>query len=170
MINIKIEKIDGNAIIPTIANEGDMGMDFYAHKDVIIPGQKQSVSHEFNAGVYGTKKHQIFIPVGLGREIIPTGIKMELPEGYGLFIKDRSSIAWKEGLFTTAGVIDNGYRGEIGIVIYNASGVNKMIKKGTKIAQGVLIPIPKVNMYEVESLSETKRGEKGYGSSDEKSI
>jgi dUTP pyrophosphatase len=136
---IKVKKLDPNAKIPTKAYKGDLGIDFYA----------LDTFH------------------GLPNEVlrVRTGIALELPEGYGLIIKDRSSVGLN-GIFTCAGVIDNGYRGEIIIGMWSNEPFT--IKKWTKVAQGILVPQFEVDFEEVEELSEAERGEKGFGSSNKK--
>ena len=95
---------------------------------------------------------------------IRTGIAIQLPEGYGAIIKDRSSLASK-GLHVVAGVIDNGYRGEIIVKMVNLTDKPIFIEEGSKIAQLILIPIVDCRVVESNRLTETERGSKGFGSS-----
>ena len=136
---MKVKKLFDNAILPTKAHAGDLGYDLYAQAPMVIfPGE-----------------------VGL----IPTGISVQFPEGYGALLRDRSSVATKQYLFVVAGVIDNGYTGEIKIALYNGGGNTARISEGTKIAQMILVPT--VN-FEIEEVTETTsvdgRGSNGFGS------
>ena len=106
----------------------------------------------------------------LTRKSIRTGIHIALPEGTFGFIKERSSIALKKGLFTMAGIIDNSYRGEIVIILYNTNKNEYVeIKEGEFIAQLLIVSIIEPNnIIEVDSLEElgkTIRGERCFGSS-----
>ena len=94
---------------------------------------------------------------------IPLGIKIKLPKGYGAFIKDRSSMAWK-GIHVLGGVIDNDYIGELQVILINF-GKKYKIKRGDKIAQLVLIKTVDCDVEFVYELESTKRGDKGFGSS-----
>lgn len=153
---LKIKKLDDTAIIPTKAHRGDLGWDFYSLEDVtILPGE--------------TKR-------------IKTGIAVGLPEGFGMILKERSSMGAK-GVALRGGVIDNGYTGEIQVMLTNLNMKtaypqdeftlkNRMvpdkrieIRKGDKICQGVIQKVHEVNLIEVESLDDTSRGDKGFGSS-----
>ena len=98
-------------------------------------------------------------------KLISTGIAIQFPNGYGGIIRDRSSIATKRHLFTVAGVIDNGYVGEIKVAIYNASDGYEVIHKGEKFAQLILIPTVDFTIERVDELiSADQRGESGFGS------
>jgi dUTP pyrophosphatase len=136
---MRVKRLSDRAQLPTKAHLGDLGYDLYANESVVIfPGETK---------------------------IVKTGIAIQFPTGYGAFIKDRSSVATKKGLFTVAGVIDNGYIGEIGIALYN--GIESLIRVevGEKIAQLVLIPTVDFKVEEVdEVISADFRGEGGFGS------
>jgi len=142
---MKVKKISKNAKLPTRAYENALGYDLYAIEDTFIPAVDENG--------------------GIGMAKVRTGIAIELPPMWGAFIKDRSSMATKRRLIAVAGVIDNDYRGEIMVCLENHSGRPQEIKAGEKIAQLVLIPIANFEVVEVDELSETKRGEKGFGSS-----
>jgi len=106
----------------------------------------------------------------LTRKSIRTGIYIALPKGTFGFIKERSSLALKKGLFTIAGIIDNSYRGEIIVVLYNSNKDEYVeIKEGEFIAQLLIVNVIEPNnIIEVDSLEElgkTIRGERGFGSS-----
>jgi len=122
---------------------GDLGYDlFAAEDDTIFPDETRLIS---------------------------TGIAIQLPEGYGGFIKDRSSVSTKSSVFTVAGVIDNGYIGEIKVAMHNAGEDSWYCKTGDKIAQLVLIPTVNFGVQEVtELIAPDQRGTGGFGSTDER--
>lgn len=138
---LKVKRLSDTALPPQKAHVGDLGYDLYASEAVgIFPGETK---------------------------IVKTGIAIQFPAGYGGFIKDRSSVATKKGLFTVAGVIDNGYIGEIGIALYNGTDSLIHVARGEKIAQLVLIPTVNFDVVEVdEVLSADERGTGGFGSTD----
>lgn len=135
---VKILKIDSDAIIPNYANEDDAGLDLYSVEELIIKPNK--------------------------RAAIRTGVKMEIPEGYVGLVWDKSGLALNDGIKTMAGVIDSGYRGEIKIVLINLSNQDFEIKKGQKIAQMLIQKIEHPEIEIAEFLSESGRGEGGFGS------
>lgn len=135
---IKFQKILAETIIPHYAHPGDAGLDIFSAEETIIKA--------------GEIKN------------IRTGVKMELPEGFIGLVWDKSGLALKNGIKTMAGVIDTGYRGEIGIVLINLSGQDYKIEKGQKIAQMLIQKAEQVEIEETQKLSETKRGIGGFGS------
>lgn len=139
---IKVKKLHPDAKLPTKVYEGDLGYDLYAYDPKID-------SH---------------IVIDKYLQKIPTGIAIELPEGYGAVIKDKSSLA-KYGLKILGGVIDNGYKGEIIVFIFNTFHYPYKFNRGDKIAQLILIPLVNFPVVEVSQLTETLRGDKGFGSS-----
>ena len=143
---LKVKKIKQDATIPTKAHENDAGFDLYA---------------------LNTQGDNTDLPTPI--RIINTGIAMEIPEGYFGLIKPRSGLSAKEGIDVLAGVVDSGYRGEIKVVLQssNARGI-RVIARGEKIAQIIILPLPQVKLEIVEELEESERGEKGFGSSDKK--
>ena len=135
---IKFQKILDEAIIPHYAHQGDAGMDIFSVEETIIKsGERKSVR---------------------------TGVKMELAEGFVALVWDKSGLALKNGIKTMAGVIDSGYRGEIGVVLANLSGQDYKIEKGQKIAQMLIQKVERMEIKEVKELSETKRSGGGFGS------
>jgi dUTP pyrophosphatase len=136
---LKVKKLHPNATMPSKAHAGDLGYDLFACSVMdVFPDETK---------------------------LIRTGVAIQFPEGYGGFIKDRSSIASKKGLFTVAGVIDNGYIGEIQVAFHNASEEVVEINPGDKIAQLVLIPTVNFQVEEVEELvQQDQRGAGGFGS------
>jgi len=138
MTTIKIKKINSYAIIPKYAHEGDAGFDLCSVEEYILsPGEK---------------------------EIVKTGLQMEIPEGYFGSIRDRSGMAAKHAIHTLAGVVDSHYRGEVGVVLINLGKEKYEVKKGDRIAQMIIQPVETAKIEEVNELSETKRGEGGFGS------
>lgn len=145
---IYIKLLNENARMPTRAKDGDAGLDLYASEDVFIPQGATAV--------------------------VPVGVATEIPINTMLKIEDRSSMAAK-GLRTGAGIVDQGYRGEIKVVMHNLTCIEdsdpvlfkkgKKIKKGDKVAQAILHPILLPIPYEVKELSDTSRGSGGFGSS-----
>ena len=136
---MKVKKLSEYAQLPQKAHAGDLGYDLFSNEgSAIFPGETK---------------------------VIKTGIAIQFPEGYGGFIKDRSSVATKKGLFTVAGVIDNGYIGEICIALHNGTDSLIHVAPGEKIAQLVLIPTVDFKVEEVdEVISADFRGEGGFGS------
>ena len=139
--NLKFKKLSSTAIEPTREHESDVGLDLYS-------------TERANIGPNG------------GRKAISTGWAVEIPEGYYGKIEERSGFGSKSALSRKAGVIDSGYRGEIKIVMQNNSPYPIYVDPGTKIAQLIIHRQPKVTFEFVKELSDTARGEKGFGSSD----
>lgn len=137
MITIKIKRLNDFAILPDYSHPGDAGMNLYAAVDVTIqPGEVVKVS---------------------------TGIATEIPEGFVGLIWDRSSMGSK-GVKRMGGVIDAGYRGEIMVALLNTTAAPFEIKKGDKIAQMLIQEVSAVQLVEVQELSDTSRGDGGFGS------
>ena len=135
---IKFQKILDEAIIPHYAHQRDAGMDVFSAEDAVI------------------KSGEI--------KSIKTGVKMEMPERFVGLFWDKSGLAFKNGIKTMAGVIDSGYRGEIGIVLANLSDQDYKIEKGQKIAQMLIQKIEPMEIEEKKNLNETSRGAGGFGS------
>jgi dUTP pyrophosphatase len=136
---MQVKRLSANAVLPHKAHAGDLGYDLFTNEGAaVFPNETK---------------------------IVKTGIAIQFPEGYGAFIKDRSSVATKKGLFTVAGVIDNGYIGEICIALHNGTDSLIHISPGEKIAQLVLIPTVNFGVTEVDELvSADQRGVGGFGS------
>lgn len=102
----------------------------------------------------------------LERAIVPTGIYMELPNGYEAQIRPRSGLAAKKGItvLNAPGTIDADYRGEIGVILVNLSKDDFIVAHGERIAQMVVAKHERINWIEAEDLSDTKRGSGGFGS------
>ena len=104
------------------------------------------------------------------RKLIPTGLFIELPAGFEAQIRPRSGLALKRGLtvLNTPGTIDADYRGEVGVILINLSGEPQTIEPGERICQMVIAKHESPEVVEVEELSETERGEGGFGHSGRK--
>lgn len=106
----------------------------------------------------------------LQRALIPTGLRIAVPDGYEVQIRPRSGLALKHGisLVNTPGTIDADYRGQIGVIVINLSDTPFTIEPGERIAQMVLCPVAQIVWHSVETLDETERGEGGFGHSGRK--
>jgi dUTP pyrophosphatase len=102
----------------------------------------------------------------LERVVVPTGIVLEIPEGYEGQVRPRSGLALGKGLtvLNSPGTIDADYRGEVKVILINLGGEEVVIRRGDRIAQLVIVPVVRVRLVEVEEVSGTKRGEGGFGS------
>ncbi|MEH7082947.1 dUTP diphosphatase [Neobacillus drentensis] len=138
---LKVKLIDDEAVLPHQAYEGDAGLDLFSIEEKII-----------KAGEAG---------------LIRTGIQIELPKGTEAQIRPRSGLALKHSItvLNSPGTIDEGYRGEIKIILINHGKEDFTIEKQMRIAQMVIAPVLKVNLIETEILSDTGRSEGGFGSS-----
>ena len=134
-----VKKLDPNAIIPTKANSSDAGYDLYA----------------LNRATIEKNTHRL----------IKTGISMAIPEGYVGLIWPRSGLAYKHGLDVFAGVIDSGYRGDIGVILFNSQYSSYVVNTGDRIAQILIQKVEDFDLLEVEDLDSTDRGAGGFGSS-----
>lgn len=137
---VAVKKLDPTAVIPTKANGYDAGYDLYALENLEIGPVNQ--------------------------KLVKTGISMAIPKGYVGLIWPRSGLAYKHGLDVFAGVIDAGYRGDIGVILYNSKlNQHYKIKKGERIAQILFQKVEGFDLVEVETLDDSQRGEGGFGSS-----
>lgn len=107
----------------------------------------------------------VFSP--MERVMIPTGLSIQLPEGYEAQVRPRSGLAAKNGLtvLNSPGTIDGDYRGEIKVILINLGSEPFTITRGMRIAQLVIAPVVQVKPVIVDTLDETKRGDRGFGSS-----
>lgn len=101
-----------------------------------------------------------------GRGLIPTGLAVEIPEGYEIQVRPRSGLALKQGvtLVNSPGTIDADYRGELGVIVINHGAEPVTIDHGMRIAQILLAPVTRIAWRETESLGQTLRGAGGFGS------
>jgi len=139
---VKIVKADPRIILPQYESDGAAGMDIRAFLD---------------AG--------ITVP-SLGRVKIPTGLKIEIPEGYEGQVRPRSGLAIKTGLtvLNSPGTIDSDYRGDVNIILVNLGADDVIIKDGERIAQLVIAPVCRAQVTETDTLSPSRRGCAGFGS------
>lgn len=138
-VTLPFKRLDERAVIPQYAHEGDSGMDVCALEGVVI-------------NAFGFCK-------------LRTGIACDIPSGWELQIRPRSGLAAKKGVVAAFGTVDMGYRGEIGVTLFNHSDKPVSVAAGDRIAQIVLAPVFRANPVETHrSLSETERGEGGFGS------
>ncbi len=145
-MKIQVKKLTDTAKLPTRGSASAAGYDLYA-----------DLKEETEIGPGETK-------------MLPTGLSMELPEGYFGAIFARSGLAMKEGLRpgNCVGVVDSDYRGPFLIGLHNDSSVVRTIEPGERIAQLVVMPYLPVEFEEADSLSTTERGTNGFGSTGKK--
>lgn len=138
-MDLKVKKLHKDAVIPSYAKDGDAGMDLVA---------TEIINEEVFQITYGT------------------GLAMEIPEGYVGLVFPRSSIRKTDlSLTNCVGVIDSGYRGEIQATFRKERGIaSRKYNVGERIAQIIILPYPQVSFIEVNELSNTERGEGGFGS------
>ena len=139
-MTVKFRKIDPAAILPSYAHPGDAGMDVRSVEELVVePG---------------------------GRKLVRTGLVMMLPPGYEAQVRPRSGLALKNGVtvLNTPGTIDEGYRGEVGVILANLGAEPFRVEKGAKIAQIVIAPCTRAEIVETAEIDETARGIGGFGS------
>ena len=136
---VYVKKLVGSAMIPARANKTDAGYDL------------------FSVESYTLKP--------LERKLFKTGIAVEIPSGYYGRVAPRSGLAFKNGLDVMAGVIDSGFRGEVGVILINLSNEEVYLTHGDRIAQLIIETCHQPTMIWVEDLNDSSRAEKGFGSS-----
>jgi dUTP diphosphatase len=139
-VQLKVKKLNPSATLPSYAREGDAGLDLFAVQRVVIESGKSA--------------------------LVPTGVAIELPPGTEAQVRPRSGLALKHALtvLNTPGTVDEGYRGEVGVILINHGAHAFTIEPGMKIAQMVVSPRIQVAVVEVPELSDTERGAGGFGS------
>ena len=139
-MNLKVKKLNPAATLPSYAREGDAGLDLFAVKAMVIEPGKSA--------------------------LVPTGIAIELPSGTEAQVRPRSGLALKHAItvLNTPGTVDEGYRGEVGVILINHGATAFTVEAGMKIAQMVVSPRIQVAVVEVPELSDTQRGAGGFGS------
>ncbi|MEK5103794.1 dUTP diphosphatase [Cytobacillus sp. FSL M8-0252] len=139
ILNIKL--IRNDAKMPYRANEGDAGLDLFSVEDVIIPSGQSA--------------------------LISTGIQMELPKGTEAQVRPRSGLALKHSVtvLNSPGTIDEGYRGEVKIILINHGKEEFRVEKHMRIAQMVIAPVFQVELAQVSDLTQSERNSGGFGSS-----
>lgn len=137
---MKIKKLCSNAIIPKYQTKCSAGLDLHSIEDVeLIPNE---------------------------RKLIGTGLAMEIPIGFEGQVRPRSGLAVKHGItvLNSPGTIDSDFRGEVKVILINHSDKSFMINEGDRIAQLIISSVKQVEIEEVKELTETERGEGGFGS------
>lgn len=139
-MELKVKKLQSSAIIPQYATAGAACFDIHAVECVRLPPY--------------------------WRQTIKTGLAFEVPEGYALMVYSCSGHGAKKGvrLANCTGVIDSDYRGELMVALSNDSQDEFVVEAGDRIAQAMLVKVPRVDLVEVNELSETERGAGGFGS------
>lgn len=138
-IEVRVKRLNPRAIIPTYARPGDAGIDLHAciTEDIWLqPGSSV---------------------------LIGSGVAFEIPEGYEGQVRGRSSYA-KLGVIAHVGTIDSGYRGEVKVCLHNLGKTAVVIRPGNRVGQLVIAPVARAEIVEVDALSESERGEGGFGS------
>ena len=142
MTQLLVRRLREDAVLPERAYAGDAGLDLAAcDRHELAPGE---------------------------RALVGTGLAVAIPEGYAGFVQPRSGLAARHGLsvVNAPGLIDAGYRGEISVVLLNTDRREPfVVEPGMRIAQLVVLPVPELELAEVEELPESERGVRGFGSS-----
>jgi len=142
MIELPVRRLREDAVLPERAYAGDAGLDLTAcERQELGPGE---------------------------RAVVPTGLSVAIPEGYAGFVQPRSGLAAKHGVsvVNAPGLVDSGYRGELRVVLLNTDLEEPfVVEPGMRIAQLVVLPVPEVELTEVDELPESERGVRGFGSS-----
>jgi dUTP pyrophosphatase len=142
MIEVAVKRLREDARIPSRAYPGDAGLDLVACEGAVLePGH---------------------------RAVVPTGIAIEIPDGYAGLVLPRSGLAADHGIgvVNSPGLIDSGYRGEIRVVLLNTDPSERFsVEPGMRIAQLVVAPVATVRFAELDELAVSHRGERGFGSS-----
>jgi dUTP pyrophosphatase len=136
---LAFEKTHENAKLPQKNHASDTGYDVFCVEDKVVPAR--------------------------GSAVVDVGLKFaNIPEGYWIKIEGRSGLGFKHGILPHPGIIDNGYRSDAGIKLYNLTDADYQVKAGDRIAQFVLYPIVSVEVA-FGQVVDSDRGEKGFGSS-----
>ena len=142
MIELPVQRLRDDAVLPAPAYSGDAGLDLSACERVELgPGERATVG---------------------------TGLAVAIPEGYAGFVQPRSGLAARHGItiVNAPGLVDSGYRGELRVVLLNTDRAAPfVVEPGMRIAQLVVMPVAVAGLVEVEDLPESDRGVRGFGSS-----
>jgi dUTP pyrophosphatase len=142
VIELPIQRLREDAVVPARAYPGDAGLDLTACERVELgPGE---------------------------RALVGTGLAIAIPDGYAGYVQPRSGLAAKHGItiVNTPGLVDSGYRGELRVILHNTDARETfVVEPGMRIAQLVLLEIPAVDPVVVDELPGSERGERGFGSS-----
>lgn len=133
--------------------------------EVLEGGSVPMYARDGDAGADLTSSGYALIPAG-GRALVKTGIKIAIPYGYVGLVHPRSGLALKSGItvLNAPGTIDSGYRGEVGVILYNTTDSYFEVQAGDRIAQLVVQKVETVEFNAVDALTESDRGEGGFGS------
>ena len=139
-MTVAFKRLADEAVLPAYAHPGDAGMDLCSVQSLVIPPG--------------------------GRALVPTGLAMALPSGYEAQVRPRSGLALKRGVtvLNTPGTIDEGYRGEVGVILANFGDSDFVVEKGDRIAQMVIAPVTRAEIVEIDEMDSTDRGTGGFGS------
>lgn len=139
-VRIEVIRHDPALALPAYARAGDAGLDLLAAATVTLPPG--------------------------GRELVPTGLRVAIPEGYAGLVLPRSGLALRDGVtvLNAPGLIDSGYRGEIGVLLINHGTEPVSLGRGERIAQLVIQPVARATLVEVRELEGSQRGTGGFGS------
>jgi dUTP pyrophosphatase len=142
LIELAVQRLREGAVVPERAYAGDAGLDLAACERIELgPGE---------------------------RAVVGTGLAVAIPEGYAGFVQPRSGLAARHGLsvVNSPGLVDSGYRGEVRVVLLNTDPAERfVVEPGMRIAQLVVLPVPELEVNEVDELPASERGVRGFGSS-----
>jgi dUTP pyrophosphatase len=142
LIELPIQRLHTDAVLPERAYAGDAGLDLAAYERVeLAPGE---------------------------RAVVGTGLAVAIPEGYAGFVQPRSGLADRHGIsiVNSPGLIDSGYRGEVKVILVNTDNSHAfVVEPGMRIAQLVVLEVPQLELTETDELPATERGVRGHGSS-----
>jgi dUTP pyrophosphatase len=142
VIELSIQRLRPDAVVPTRAYAGDAGLDLASCERVELgPGERATVA---------------------------TGLAVAIPDGYAGFVQPRSGLASRHGItiVNTPGLVDSGYRGELKVILVNTDATEPfVVEPGMRIAQLVVMQVPGIDPVEVDELPESERGVRGFGSS-----
>lgn len=129
------------------------------------PHPEYKTSHSAGMDLRSASEQEIVLKPG-GRGLVPTGLYIQLPDGYEAQVRSRSGLAIKQGVavLNSPGTIDADYRGEVGVILINHGEADFVIRKGDRVAQMVIAPYVMAQFKEVEELESTDRGAGGFGS------
>ena len=142
MIELAVQRLRADAVLPERAYSGDAGLDLAACERVeLAPGE---------------------------RAVVGTGLAVAIPEGFAGFVQPRSGLADRHGIsiVNAPGLIDSGYRGELKVILLNTDADERfVVEPGMRVAQLVVLEVPELELVETEALPVTERGVRGHGSS-----
>jgi dUTP pyrophosphatase len=140
VVHVEVVRQDPELALPAYAREGDAGLDLLAAAPVTLaPG---------------------------ARQLVPTGLRVAIPEGFAGLVLPRSGLALRTGVtvLNAPGLIDSGYRGEVGVLLVNHGSEPVTVRRGERIAQLVIQPVARAMLVEVRGLEASQRGAGGFGS------